>query len=379
MKRLIARLAIGAMLPLAALSASAQETLNISAILATSGPASIYGAPAEKALRLMVENLPNKSIAGHPVKLTVYDTEGNSTKAAQLFRRAVETDDAHIVFGPSTSGESLAIVPIANQMKVPTVSHGGAETITKPLTPYMFALPPTDRLMVESLIAEIKKKGWKRVAVMYSLDGFGQSGGNIAQELVPVSGLELVGVETFASQDTNMTPQLLRLRDKNPEAIILWSANPGPTIVAKNAMEMGLKTPFFVSTANATLGFINQTGAAADGIYAATLPIVAPEALADGDPRKSIFLRFNKQYMDKVGQPADQASGHGLDDILLLEAAMKNLQGPLTRDNLRAALETVKMCGSNGCRQMRPDDHRGLTKDAMVVMKIKGGKFVAAD
>ncbi|MDB5829988.1 MAG: hypothetical protein JWQ73_4208 [Variovorax sp.] len=371
----ISRMAVGVALHCAAFAVLAQETLNVSAILAISGPASIYGAPAEKALRLMVDNLPNKSIAGHPVKLTIYDTEGNSTKAAQLFRRAAENDEAHIVFGPSTSGESLAIVPIANQLKVPTVSHGGAETITKPLTPYMFALPPTDRLMVESLIASIKQRGWKKVAVMYSVDGFGQSGGTIAQELVPASGLELTGVETFASQDTNMAPQLLRLREKNPDAIILWSANPGPTIVAKNALEMGLKKPFFVSTANATLGFINQTGPAAEGIYAATLPIVAPDALADGDPRKPIFLRFNKQYMDKVGQPADQASGHGLDDILLLEAAMKNLQGPLTRENLRAALETVKMCGSNGCRQMRPDDHRGLTKDAMVVMQIRDGKF----
>jgi branched-chain amino acid transport system substrate-binding protein len=373
----LSRFALCAALGLAAAGSWAQQTLNVAAVLAISGPASIYGAPAEKALRLMIDNLPNRSIAGHPVKLTVYDTEGNSTKAVQLYRRAVENDEAHIIYGPSTSGESMAIVPLANQLKVPTVSHGGAEGITKPLTPYMFALPPTDRLMMESLIASIKQKGWKRVAVLYSLDGFGQSGGTIAQELVPASGLELAGVETFASQDTNMTPQLLRLRDKNPDAIILWSANPGPTIVAKNAMEMGLNKPFFVSTANATIGFINQTGAAANGIYAATLPIVAPEALADEDPRKPVFMKFNKQYMDKYGQPADQASGHGLDDILLLEAAMKNLKGPLTRDNLRAALESVKMCGSNGCRQTTPDDHRGLTKDAMVVMQIKDGKFTA--
>lgn len=373
--KLGSRLLLALALHCATAVAIAQETLNVSAILSISGPASVYGAPAEKALRLMVDNLPNRSIAGHPIKLTIYDTEGNSTKAAQLFRRAVENDEAHIVFGPSTSGESLAIAPIANQLKVPTVSHGGAENITKPLTPYMFALPPTDRLMVESVVGAIKQKGWKKVAVMYSLDGFGQSGGTIAQELVPAAGLELVGVETFAAQDTNMAPQLLRIRDKNPDAIILWSTNPGPTVVAKNAMEMGLKKPFFVSTANATISFINQTGAAAEGIYATTLPIVAPEALADGDPRKPIFLKFGKQYMDKYGQPADQTSGHGLDDILLLEAAMKNLQGPLTRDSLRAALETVKMCGSNGCRQMRPDDHRGLTKDAMVVMQIRDGRF----
>jgi branched-chain amino acid transport system substrate-binding protein len=376
--KVLSRIALGVSLQcVTAFAAMAQETLNVVAILATSGPAAIYGAGAEKALRLQIDSLPNKSIEGRPVKLTVYDTEGNSTKAVQLYRRAVE-NDAHVVFGPSTSGESLAILPVANQMKVPTVSNGGAEAITKPVTPYIFALPPTDRIMIEALVAWIKERGWKKVAVIYSLDGFGQSGGNIAQELVPAAGLELVGVETFASQDTNMTPQLLRLREKNPDAIILWSANPGPTIVAKNAMEMGLKTPLFVSTANATLGFIQQTGAAAEGIYASTLPIVAPDALPDNDPRKPVFLKFNKMYLEKTGQAADQAAGHGLDDFLMLQEALKAIKGPVTRENLRAAIENVKFCGSNGCRHMRPDDHRGLTREAVVVMQIKGGAFVLA-
>jgi branched-chain amino acid transport system substrate-binding protein len=376
--KLLPRIALGAAVLCTTLVASAEDTINVVAVLATSGPAAIYGGPAEKALRVMIDSLPNKSIAGRPVKLTVYDTEGNSTKAVQLYRRAVENDQAHIIFGPSTSGESLAIVPIANQLKVPTVSHGGAEAITKPVTSYMFALPPTDRIMIESLVAWIKQRGWKKVAVLYSQDGFGQSGGTIAQELVPAAGLELAAVETFASQDTNMTPQLLRIRDKNPDAIIMWSANPGPTIVAKNAKEMGLKIPFFVSTANATLGFIQQTGTAAEGIYAATLPIVAPDVLPNDDPRKPIFLKFNKLYQEKTGQVSDQASGHGLDDIQLLETAVKSINGPVTRESLRTALESVRMCGSNGCRQMRPDDHRGLTKEAIVVMQIKGGTFVPA-
>ena len=374
--KLFTRLTLGLALLSAALTAFAEETVNVVALLALSGPASVYGVPAEKALRLMLDNLPNRSIDGRPIKLTVYDTEGNSTKAVQLFRRAADNDQAHIVFGPSTSGESVAVAPIANQLKLSMVSHGGAEAITKPVTPYVFALPPTDRLMIEALIEAIKQHGWKKVAVMYSQDGFGQSGGTIAQELVPASGLTLAGVESFAAGDTNMTAQLLRVRENNPDAIILWSSNPGPTIVAKNAVDIGLKKPIFVSTANATLGFIAQTGPAAEGIYASTLPIVAPGSLPDSDPPKPIFLRFNKQYFDKFGQAADQGSGHGLDDVLLLEAALKNVKGPLTRESLRNGLEGAKMCGSNGCRQIRPDDHRGLTRDALTVMQIRGGTFV---
>ena len=70
-------------------------------------------------------------------------------------------------------------------------------------------------------------------------------------------------------------------------------------------------------------------------------------------------------------------SGHGLDDFIILEAALKTIKGPLTRDNLRSALETVQMCGANGCRQVTPSDHRGLTKDAAVLMQVRNGKWEA--
>ena len=59
----------------------------------------------------MIDSLPNKSIAGRPVKLTVYDTEGNSAKAAQYFRRGAENDDALVIVGPTTTGESFAVYP----------------------------------------------------------------------------------------------------------------------------------------------------------------------------------------------------------------------------------------------------------------------------
>jgi branched-chain amino acid transport system substrate-binding protein len=372
------RLAVALTIACAGATASAQETFNIVALIATSGPASIYGGPTEKGLRLSVDNLPNKSLGGRPVKLTVYDTEGNSTKTAQLFRRAVENDQALVVIGPTTTGEALAILPMVNQLKVPTLTGGSGEAITKPVTPYMFAMPPTDRLAAEAMIASMNQRGYKKIAVLHSQDALGQSGGGIAQELVKAAGMELVTVEAFGPQDTNMTPQLLRIREKNPDAIIVWSANPGPTIVVKNALEMGLNKPIVLSQGQSSTAFITQSGPAAEGTYVAAVPIVAPDVIPDSDPRKQVVAQFGKQYKEKYGQPADQGSGHGLDAVLILESATKLIKGPLTRESLRDAIEAVKMCGSNGCRQMRPDDHRGLTKESIVVMQIRNGAFATA-
>lgn len=360
---------------LSATAAAAEDTLRVGAILAISGPASSYGGPADKGLKLIFDSLAKEGLAGRKVKLTVYDTEGNSTKAVQLYRRLVDNDEVHVVVGPSTSGESLAVVPVANQLKVPNVTYGGAEPITKPVTPYVFALSPTDRLVVENILDHLRNGGAKTAAVIYSTDGFGQSGGGIVQERASAFGIDLVAVETFSPQDTNMTPQLLRVREKKPDAVIIWSANPAPTIVLRNAQDIGLKLPFYVSYANASLSFIAQTGAAAEGVYVSALPIVAPDVLPDSDPRKAPLAAFEKAYRERWGVPPDQTSGHALDTRIVLEQALKAIDGPVTRENLRAAIENVKMCGADGCRQITAQDHRGLDKSALVLMQVRDGRF----
>ncbi|GGC78082.1 ABC transporter substrate-binding protein [Chelatococcus reniformis] len=359
----------------AAPAASAEDVLRVGAILAISGPASSYGGPAEKGLKLIFDSLAKEGLAGRKVKLSVYDTEGNSTKAVQFYRRLVDNDEVDVVLGPSTSGESLAVVPVANQLKVPNITYGGAEPITKPVTPYVFALSPTDRLVVESILDHLRGRGAKTAAVIYSTDGFGQSGGGIVQERAAAFGIDLVAVESFSPQDTNMTPQLLRVREKKPDAVIIWSANPAPTIVLRNAQEIGLKLPFYVSYANASLSFIAQTGAAAEGVYVAALPIVAPEVLPDSDPRKAPLASFDKAYRERWGVPPDQTSGHALDSKIVLDAALKAIDGPVTREALRGAIERVKMCGADGCREVTPEDHRGLDKNALVLMQVRDGRF----
>ena len=59
------------------------ETLHIGAAISTSGATGVWGQQFEKGLRMLIEQLPNGKLAGYPVKLTVYDTETNSTRTAE--------------------------------------------------------------------------------------------------------------------------------------------------------------------------------------------------------------------------------------------------------------------------------------------------------
>lgn len=372
-----AAMVLGAISPVNAQTAG--ETLHIGAAISTSGATGVWGQQFEKGLRMMIEQLPNGRLAGYPVKLTVYDTETNSTRTAQLFRRLAESDGVQVIVTGSNSGEGLAVVPLANELKVPTFNMGAAEAITTPVTPYVYGISPKDRIVVEHILSVAQKRKLTKIALISSQDGFGQSGAGLAKELAASYGVQLVATETFSPQDTDMTPQLLKLQDAKPDAILIWAGNPGPTIIAKNAQAIGLKTPILVSYASAQFLFITQTGAASEGILTSAMKIIEPFSLPDRDPQKALLVKFVNDFKAKYGALPDQTAGHATDLIAMLKAALEGTSGPLTRDRIRNGLEKVEVCAAAGCRKVTATDHRGLTKDAMALMQVKNGRWVAVE
>jgi branched-chain amino acid transport system substrate-binding protein len=352
------------------------DTLRIGVLVPSSGPLTLYGDPMERAAKLLFGGMQKSGLAGRQVKFTIYDTEGSVPKAVQLFQRLVDDDEVDVVVGPFTSGEGFAILPIANRAKVTTLVIGVAEGLTKPVTPYIFAVTPVDAVVVRQLLQGLKDRHHKRVALIYSLDGLGQSGGKKIQESVADYGIELVSVETFSPQDTNMTPQLLRIREKTPDAVVMWTAtNPGPTIVLRTAKELGIKAPFFLSYGQASNAFLEQAHDVAEGAYVTGLAILSPSALPDMDPRKPIVADIVANYQARYGTPPDQSVGDIVDAKIIIEAAVKKIEGPITRDNLRNAMESVEVCGLYGCRHFSPTEHRGNDKNATILMQIRNGKW----
>lgn len=363
---------------------AAGDTLKIGVLHATSGPLAVLGDASDKTVKLIREQAGSGKFdvgPGRNVEIRQYDTEGNATKAAQLFRRLIDNDEVDVVIGPNTSGETLPIMLIAEEMKISLVAYGAVEAITKPVRKYVFSMTPVDRVVIQDLLGAMKKRNVKRPALIYSLDGYGQSGAEFMKDLVKNYDMELSSIQTFAPQDTNMQPQLIKMREAKPDAYILWSsANPAPTITLRTAKELGIKETFYVGHGNGSLPFLKQTGAAGEGAVAPAFPILAPEVLPDSDKRKPVVLAFQKDFIARWNEPPDQSAAYALDALLVVQAAAKAVKGPLTRDNLRDAIENLKgMCGSVGCRELSATDHRGLEKDIMVLLQIKNGRWVAFD
>src|ERR1700694_6242305 len=116
MSKILSYLVACAALLMPGLVRGADQPITIGAIYPMTGSASFLGIPEDRALRMIVDQWnKNGGLGGRQVKGIVYDTEGNGTKGVQQLRRLIESDKVDIVFGPSTSGESLVAIPIADR------------------------------------------------------------------------------------------------------------------------------------------------------------------------------------------------------------------------------------------------------------------------
>lgn len=159
------------------------DTLRVGALVPASGPAALIGISLDQGFRVLYEGLEKTGLEGRKVKFTIYDTEGKPQNAVQLFRKLIDDDEVDVVVGPLTSGEGLAISPIANDLKVPILAIGAAAALTTPVTPFMFAMAPVNSVVTADTMKFLGAKNLKRVGLIYSADGMGQSGGKMISPL----------------------------------------------------------------------------------------------------------------------------------------------------------------------------------------------------
>ena len=318
-------------------------------------------------------------MSGNTVALTLYDTEGNSTLAAQQFRRLINSDNVHVVIGPSTTGESLAISTVANEAKVPLISFAGAEAVVNPPTPYVFKVPPTDRIVASQILGYMKEMGITSIAILSSADGYGQAGAGTVKEVAESMGVTVAAAEEFGPRDTDMTPQVLKIRSSGAEALLIWSVNPGPTIILKNAASVGYDKPIFNSYGAASPALIEQAGPAAEGTYVSSMRLLAPESLPEDDPMRGVVSKLAADYRAKYNEEPTTFIGHPADALSLVAAALEKSGGVPDREKLAEAIRSgISFPGANGMFSFTDANHNGLDENSnsMVMLQIKGGQFV---
>ena len=360
---------------------SKSEPYVIGGIFSITGPASYLGEPERNSLEMVAEEINAKGgINGHPLKLVIYDDEGDVTKARLSAEKLLQKDKALAIVGPSITPASMTVLEITEKAKMPLVSCAAAAGITAPAKDrrWTFKTAQTDQMAVARIYQYCQKHGIAKVAILTVSSAFGVAGKEQLLGQAAQYGMEVVGQEVFGDKDTDMTPQLTKMRSLPAQAVICWGVGPAPALVAKNMKQLGLTIPLIQSHGAASKKFIELAGDAAEGIIMPAGKLVVYQQLPDTDPQKAVCKEYTEKYKAKFKAPESSFGGYAYDAQRMLNEALA--KGGSDQAKIRDALEGIKnFAGVSGVFNMSPEDHNGLTPDAFVMVKIHDGNFTLID
>jgi branched-chain amino acid transport system substrate-binding protein len=374
--RAVAAIGVG----LVALTVGAQGALaevKIGAVLSVTGPASFLGDPEKKTLEIYVDEINAKGgVNGRKLRLVIYDDGGDANNARTFATRLVEEDKVAAMVGGTTTGATLAMIPVFEEAQIPFISLAGAIQIVEPVRKWVFKTPHTDRMACEKIFGDLKRRNLTTISLISGTDAFGKSMRDQCVAVAPRLGIKIAHEENYGPRDSDMTPQLTNIRNKaGVQALINPGFGQGPAIVTRNYRQLAIAMPLYQSHGVASKQFIELAGPAAEGVRLPAAALLVADKLPDSDPQKAVVVNYSKTYSQRTGQAVSTFGGHAYDGLMILTQAMQRAKSA-DKSKVRDEIEKTKgYIGTGGIVNMSPTDHMGLDLSAFRMLEIKQGDW----
>ncbi len=376
MRSALALIAGWAIVTSLSLPAGAAEPIRIGSFLAVTGPAAFLGDPEKKTLELYVKKINEEGgVLGRPLELVVYDSGTSAKNAVTYVKRLLQQDKVDAIIGGSTTGETMAVIKLVERARRPFISLGGASVIVEPVKKWVFKTPHTDRMAVEKVYTDMKKEGIRDIGLIAGAGGFDKSCLANARKLAPEYELTVKAVEQYGKGDTDMTPQLTRIRNAGVQGVLFCGFGAASVVVTKNFDQLGIDARLYHNHGSCSKRFIEGAGKAAEGVRLPCAALVVADQLPENDPQRPVALAYIQAYEKAYGEDVSTFGGHAYDALFLLVDAIKRA-GSTDPEKVRDALEqTHDFYGVDGIFNMSAEDHMGLGPESFKMIEVKNGDW----
>ncbi len=370
-------LGLAAAVALAGAAYAQQEPIRIGAFLSVTGPAAFLGDPEQKTLEMYVEKLNAAGgVLGRKLQLVSYDSAGDAEKARTFAKRLIEQDKVDVIVGGSTTGETMAVVPLVEAAGIPFISLAGALVIIDPVKKWVFKTPHTDRMACERIFLDMRDRKLERIGLISGAGGFDKSMRAECLKVAPTYKVQIIADEAYGAGDTDMTAQLTKIKNTpGVQAVLNAGFGSGPAIVTKNFKQLAMNMPLYQSHGVASKEFIKLAGDAAEGVRLPAAAVLVAEQLPAGDKQKTVSVNYKKDYEARFKQDISTFGGHAHDGLMIAVEAMKRA-GTTDKAKVRDAIENTKgFSGTGGVVNMSATDHMGLDLTHFRMLEVKKGNW----
>jgi branched-chain amino acid transport system substrate-binding protein len=370
-------LVLAAVLALPGAALAQPEPIRIGAFLSVTGPAAFLGDPEQKTLEMYIEKLNSAGgLQGRKLQLVAYDSAGDAEKARTFAKRLIEQDKVDVIVGGSTTGETMAVVPLAEAAGVPFISLAGAVVIIEPVKKWVFKTPHTDRMACERIFLDMRERKIERIGLISGPGGFDKSMRAECMKVGPSNKVLIVADETYGAGDTDMTAQLTKIKNTpGVQAVLNAGFGQGPAIVTKNYRQLAINLPLYQSHGVASKEFIKLAGDAAEGVRLPAAALLIADQLPESDKQKAVVVNYKNEYEARYKQDVSTFGGHAYDGLLLAVEAIRRA-GSTKKEAVRDALENIRgYVGTGGVVNLSPKDHMGLDVSAFRMLEVNKGNW----
>ncbi|HEX7967100.1 MAG TPA: ABC transporter substrate-binding protein [Stellaceae bacterium] len=332
-------------LVLVATAARAAEPIKVGQISALSGGSAKSGEGITRGLSVAIDEINAAGgLLGRKLELVRRDDESNPAKGQIAARELIDQEKVAVMFGGIDSPVSLAIVPIANQSKVPYFSVWAAATnITRNgASPnFIFRVSAVD-VLVDKALANHAVKAFqaKKLGLILVNNPWGESNEKGLTAAAKERGVEIAGIEKFEESDVDMVAQLTRLKSAGADTLVLVAnAAPGAQVM-KSLQRTGWSVPVVSHWGISGGRFPELAGPGAQKVqFIQTYSFFGPQNAVG----KKVLEELEAKYPDIKG-PADVVPPVGVAnayDAMHLVALAITKAGSTDGDKVRQALESL--------------------------------------
>lgn len=361
----------------------ANDPIKIGFAGALSGPAAFVGVEIKRGAEIAVDEInASGGIGGRQLLLVARDDEHNPVRTVAQYRELVEREEVIGIIGATNSASMLAVTPIVNDnLKVPVIcpatdateiTENDASKSGRDNYLYRVGMYGTGQanFIVDTMV---KRFGHTKVGLLNWTAGWGTTGRQELQRRLKELGLGAVADETYDSSDTDMTPQLLKLKEAGAQSLLNYGLVRENTFVVQTKAKLGDQTPFVSAWGIAAPAFWKAAGTAAEGVLTSTtVTIDGPQT----PEKQAIIGAYKKRYNQGMEAPVYALGAY--DAVYLFKAAIEGAGAdPQAIRNQLENIPAFKGVVKNFTRPVfAKDRHNALTEEDMIMTRWTDGALL---
>ncbi|HEU0059997.1 MAG TPA: ABC transporter substrate-binding protein [Hyphomicrobiaceae bacterium] len=371
-----------------------QQTVKVGAIYPLSGNAASAGSYSKAAIELAVEIVNNDhpelkdlplaagsglpGLGGAKIDVVFADNQGTPAAGQNQALRLITEEKVVALIGAYQSGITVTTSAMAERHGVPFVNpESVAANLTERGFKWFFRATPVAGDFARAyadFLKEQKAAGQKvaSIAIVNENTEYGNSVASVVREVFAKEGHNVTQVIPYSANTTDVQPQVLQLKEKNPDVVIFVSYTSDAILYAKTMKDLNWKPAIMIAD-NAGFNdpsFVSTSGALVEGL-------VNRSSFAPGKPG-TLSALVNDLYKKKTNVDLDDASARAMQGMLILADAI-NRAGSTDAAKIQAALRATDLKASQvvtGYNGVKFDDKGQNILASSLITQMQGGKYV---